>query len=72
MQKHNIQVCAFAGTILGAVRHQGFIPWDDDVDVALTRENYEKLLQVAPSEFKNQYFFQTFQTDPNYFLATLD
>ena len=68
-KKHNIKVCAFAGTILGAVRHQGFIPWDDDIDVALTRENYEKLLQVAPSEFKNQYFFQTIQTDPNYFFG---
>ena len=68
-QKHDIQVSVFAGTILGAVRHQGFIPWDDDIDVALTRENYEKLVKIAPLEFKNQYFFQTALNDRQFFLG---
>lgn len=68
-QKHDIQVCVFAGTILGAVRHHGFIPWDDDIDVALTRDNYEKLVKVAPFEFKNQYFFQTALNDQQFFFG---
>lgn len=68
-QKHDIQVCVFAGTILGAVRHHGFIPWDDDIDVALTRDNYDKLVKIAPFEFKNQYFFQTALNDRKFFLG---
>ena len=56
--RNGINYQVFAGTLLGAVRHKGFIPWDDDVDVAMTRGDYEKLLEVA-SEFNSPYFLQT-------------
>lgn len=63
-KKHDIKWYADAGTILGAVRHQGMIPWDDDIDVMLLRDEYDKLLKVAPDEFSHPYFFQTEETDP--------
>ncbi|MBQ8125612.1 MAG: LicD family protein [Kiritimatiellae bacterium] len=66
---HDIKVQIFAGTLLGAIRHKGFIPWDDDVDVALDRENFEKLIAIGPNEFKEPYFFQTALTDRKTFLS---
>ena len=61
-KKYNLIFCADSGTLLGAVRHKGFIPWDDDIDVAMPREDYEKLLQIANNEFKHPYFFDSFET----------
>lgn len=61
--KYDIPIQANGGTILGAVRHGGFIPWDDDIDLEMTRDNYNKLCEIAPMEFKEPYFFQTEYTD---------
>lgn len=62
-EKYDIKYYAYAGTLLGAVRHHGFIPWDDDMDVVMFRKEYEKLLAVAEKEFTGKYFFQCPQTE---------
>lgn len=62
-RKHNLRIWIDAGTLIGAVRHGGFIPWDDDIDTVMPREDYEKLCQVASSEFKEPYFLQNIYSD---------
>lgn len=66
-RKHHIRYWLIAGTLLGAVRHQGFIPWDDDMDVQMLREDYLRLLEVLPKELPDTMAIQCRQTDPNYF-----
>ena len=56
-KKLNIPYMLFAGTLLGAVRHQGFVPWDDDLDVLMHRKDYERLLQEAPEVFRTETFY---------------
>ena len=62
-RKYNIVYYAAGGTVLGAVRHKGYIPWDDDIDLMMMRAQYEKLCSIAEKEFKDPYFFQTENTD---------
>ncbi len=64
--KENLSFYMIGGTLLGAVRHKGFIPWDDDVDLAMPREDYEKFLKVSGDYFPNNIFLQNFRTDPDY------
>lgn len=62
-KKHGLTYWAFYGTLLGAARHQGFVPWDDDIDLAMLRDDYERFQAVAPYEFTDPYFFQNSYTD---------
>ncbi len=63
-RKYNLRYYADSGTLLGAVRHQGFIPWDDDMDFVMFRDDYDKLCEVGEKEFGHPYFFQSERTDP--------
>lgn len=65
-EKHKILYWLEGGSMLGAVRHHGFIPWDDDLDIAMFRDDYNRFLKVAPQELKSDYFLQTEETDPDY------
>ncbi len=65
-EKYKLRIFACGGTLIGAVRHHGFIPWDDDIDMGMLREDYDRLVSVASEEFKHPYFFQTIYSDNNY------
>lgn len=69
-KKYNLTYFALAGTGIGALRHKGFIPWDDDIDVALPRKDYEKLLQIFEEQYPQKYTICNAEHFENYPLMT--
>lgn len=65
-EEHKITYWLDAGTLLGAVRHGGFIPWDDDLDISMPRTDYEKFIRIAQKELPDGYFLQNRDTDIGY------
>lgn len=67
-RKHGLVYYADSGTLLGVVRHKGYIPWDDDIDIVMMRKDYNRLLELE-DEFKNPYFLQSAYSEKNYIRA---
>jgi len=65
-EKYHLIYWLDSGTTLGVVRHQGFIPWDDDIDISMPQEDYKKFAQIAKNELSKNIFFQNTQTDKNF------
>lgn len=53
--RHSLSYCLMFGSLIGAVRHEGFIPWDDDLDIAMPRPDFERFLKIAPTELEGSY-----------------
>lgn len=66
-RKYNIRYSIDSGTLIGAKRHGGFIPWDDDIDVVMPRKDYEKFKKVVVDEISGYYYFQTSDNSPGYY-----
>jgi lipopolysaccharide cholinephosphotransferase len=65
-ERHSLTYYLLGGSLLGAVRHGGFIPWDDDIDVGMPRPNYERFASLCDTELGSQFAWQTYRTEPRY------
>ena len=66
-RKYDLQYWLDSGTLIGAVRHGGFIPWDDDLDIGMMKTDYDRLMQILPSELPDEMVMQNQFTEPNFF-----
>ena len=68
--KNNLIYFGIAGTAIGAIRHGGFIPWDDDIDVAMPRKDFDKFIEIAKKEYSDKYTIMNGDENENYPLLT--
>lgn len=65
-EKYDLKYYLAYGTLIGAVRHNGFIPWDDDIDVWMPRIDYDKFAEISKTELGEKYFYQNYNSDSDY------
>lgn len=69
-QEHHLEYFGIAGTGIGAIRHKGFIPWDDDIDIAMPRKDFDQFLSIVKEQMGEKYLILNAQTNGNYPLMT--
>ena len=67
-EKNNLTYFLVGGTLLGAIRHKGFIPWDDDIDVGLFRKDYDKFIEIGQKELGDKYYLDCFEHNKDCYL----
>ena len=67
-EKHGLSCFIMGGNLIGAIRHKGFIPWDDDIDIAMMREDYDKFLEIATKEIDSRFFIDYQENNEYYYL----
>lgn len=68
-EKHGLRYYGIGGTLIGVMRHGGFIPWDDDIDIGLPRGDFEKLMDICEHELPDGYYMASHKTEPDWYFA---